>query len=52
MKDITNHAWKYFSEEQSELKNMTLGLIRNLKTKYDIQVQYECCNNARENVNF
>ena len=29
-----------------------MGLIKNLKTKYNIQVQYLHCNNAGKNVDF
>ena len=29
-----------------------IGLINNLKNKYNLQVQYLCCNNTGENVAF
>ena len=29
-----------------------IGIMKNLKTMNDIQVQYLCCDNARENVDF
>ena len=35
-----------------ELKNVMLDLIKNLKTKYSIQIQYACCDNTGENVDF
>ena len=52
MEDITNYAWDNFLKEKSKLKNVMLGLIKNLKIKYGIQVHYAHCNNARENVDF
>ena len=52
IEDITNYLWSYFQKEKLELKNVMMGLIKNLKTKYNIQVQYMCCNNAKENVDF
>ena len=41
-----------FFKEKSELKDVVLGFIKNLKIKFGIQVRYTCCNNARENVDF
>ena len=29
-----------------------VGLIKNLKNKYDLQVQYLCCDNTEENLAF
>ena len=39
-------------KEKSELKNVMLGLIKNLKTKDGIQVRYEYFDNAEENEDF
>ena len=35
-----------------EKLDVMLGFIKNLKSKYNLQVQYLCCNNAGENVAF
>ena len=35
-----------------EIKNVILGLINDLKSKYGIQVNYAQCDNAEENENF
>ena len=29
-----------------------IGLIKNLKNKYNLHVQYLCCDNAKENIDF
>ena len=31
---------------------MIMGIVKNRKTKYNIQVQYLCCDNIGENVVF
>ena len=49
--DSTDHAWSYFIKEKLDLKNV-MSPIKNLKTKKNIQGQYLCCDNLRENVNF
>ena len=41
-----------FLKEKSNLASEMLGLIKNLKNKYNMQVQYQLCNNASENVAF
>ena len=35
-----------------DLKNMLMGLIKNLKTNYYIQIQYVHCDSAGKNVDF
>ena len=50
MEDNSNYAWSFFLKEKSNLAGVMLGLIKNLKNKYNIQVQYLCCNNTSENV--
>ena len=52
IEDITNCTRSNFLKENSDLKNVMMGLIKNLKTKYNIQVQYLCCDNAGEIVDF
>ena len=34
------------------MKDVMIGIIKNLKTMYDIQVWYLHCDNAGENVDF
>ena len=46
----TDYAWSYFLK--SKVKNVMLALIKTLKAKYDIQIRYTQCNNARENEDF
>ena len=52
MEDSTNYACSYFLKDKCKSKNLIFGLIKNVKTKYGILVQYAHCNNARENVDF
>ena len=42
---------EYFFKEKYKLKSVIMDLIKNFKTKYDIQVHYLCCDNVGENVN-
>ena len=42
----------FFLKEKSDLKNVMMALIKNSKTKYNIQVQYLHCNNMGENIAF
>ena len=46
---LTVHGVIFF-KEKSVLKDLVMGLIKFLKTKYDIQVQYLCCDNVGENI--
>ena len=46
VEDSTGYAWSYVLKEKFELKNVILGLIKNLKTKYVFQIQYAYCDNA------
>ena len=50
--DRNNYIWSFFLKEKSNLVDTVVGLIKNLKNKYDMQVKYLCCNNARENQAF
>ena len=52
IEDSTDYVWNYFLKEKSELKNVVVCLIKNLKMKYDIQVWYLLCDNSKENVDF
>ena len=55
---VVNHGKQYqlcmelFSNKKFNLKNVLMDLIKNLKSKYNIQVQYMCCDNAGEKVDF
>ena len=49
IEDNTDNSWTYFSKEKLKLKNMLLVLIKDLKTKYGIQVKNACCDSAGEN---
>ena len=48
--DSSNFSWHFFLKEKSNLVDAMIGLIKNLKDKYNVQVQYLCYNNAGENV--
>ena len=48
--DNNSYACSFFLKEKFNLADVMLGLIKNLKNKYNLQVQYLCCNNARENI--
>ena len=50
--DSTGYALIKFFLKKLNLKNVKMGLIKNLKTKYNIQVQYLCFYNRGENVDF
>ena len=49
IKDCSDYCWSFFLHEKSDLTQMMLVLINNLKTKYNLQVQRLRCNNAGEN---
>ena len=40
VEDSTDHVLSYFLKDKSELTTVMLGLIKNLKTKYGIQIRY------------
>ena len=44
--DSSNYSWSFFLKEKYNLGDIMIGLIKNLKNKYNIQIQYLCCNNA------
>ena len=48
----SNFIWSLFLKEKSNILHIMPGLIKNLKNKYYLQVQYLCFNNAGENVAF
>ena len=52
VEDSGNCAWSFFLKKKSNLSGVMLGLIKNLRNKYSMKVQYLCCNNAGENVAF
>ena len=52
MEDSSDYVWIFFLKEKSNLGGIILGLIKDLKNKYNMQVQYLCCKNAGENVAF
>ena len=39
MEESSNYAWSFFLKEKSNLEDVMLGLIKNLKNKNNIQVQ-------------
>ena len=45
-------SYRVFLKEKSNLSDIMIGLIKNLKNKYNLQVQYLLCNNAEENIAF
>ena len=44
--------WSFVLKEKSNLVDIMIGLIKNLKNKYNLQLQYLNCNNAGENISF
>ena len=52
MDDSSNYALSFFLKEKSDLAGIMLGLVKNLKNKYAMQIQYLDCDNAGENVAF
>ena len=50
--DSSNYVWRFFLKEKSDLADIMLGLIENLKDKYNLQVQYLCCDDAGKNITF
>ena len=50
IEDSTDYEWSFL--KKSEMEKHNDGSDKESKTKYDIQVQYLCCDNARENVDF
>ena len=52
VEDSSDYVWSFFLKEKPDLADTMLGLVKNLKTKYNLQVQYLCCDNAYENVVF
>ena len=52
VEESMENARSHFLKEKSELKNVMMGLIKNLKTMHDIQLEYLQCDNVRENIDF
>ena len=52
MEDSSDCAWSFFLKEKSNLVSAKLGLIKNFKNKYNMQVEYLCYNNTGEKVAF
>ena len=50
--DCSDYSWSFFLKEKSDLAKTMLALVINLKIKFNLQVQYLCCNNAGENQDF
>ena len=50
--DSNNFIWSFFLKEKSDLVDIMSDFINNLKNKYNLHVQYLCCDNAGENVAF
>ena len=49
--DSSNFTW-VFLKEKSNLADVMLGSIKNLKNKHYLQVQYLCWDNAGRNIAF
>ena len=50
--DCSDYPWSLFLKEKSNLAETTLGLVNNLKIKFNLQLQYLCCDNAGKNQAF
>ena len=50
--DSSDYIWSFFLKEKSDLADMMISLIKNLKNKYNMQVQYLCWKNAGAKVAF
>ena len=50
--DSHDFICSFFLKEKSNLADTMVGLIKNLKNKHNLQVQYFCCDNAEENIAF
>ena len=48
----SNYTSSIFLKEKSELADIMLCLIKTFKNKYNMQIQYLCCDYAGENVVF
>ena len=49
---LAARSTRFFLKEKSDLVDIMIGLIKNLKKKCNLQVYYLCCNNAGENIAF
>ena len=52
VKDSINYVWSYCLKKKLDLAGVMMGLIKNLKTKYNIHVQYLHYDYGHENVAF
>ena len=50
--DSSSFILSFFLKEKSDLVDIMIGLIKDLKNKYYLQVQYLCCVDAGENIVF
>ena len=50
--NCSDYIWSFFLKEKSNLAEKMLGLVKNLKIKFILKVQYLHCNNARKNEAF
>ena len=49
LNDFSNCIWSFFLKEKSDLAKTMLGLGKNLKIKFNMQIQHFCCDNAGKN---
>ena len=50
MEDSSNYAWSFYLKEKFDLADVTLGLVKNLKNKINMQIQCLGCDNAGKDV--
>ena len=48
MEESIDFAWSYFLNKKSELRNVMMSLIKDLKAKFGINVNYARCENAEK----
>ena len=44
--DSSYYTWRFFLKEKYNLVDIMIGIIKNLKNQYNLQVQNLCCDNA------
>ena len=50
--DKSDYTWSFFLKEKSYFMITVIGLIKDLKAKHGIEMEWICCNNAGENKAF
>ena len=50
--DCSDFIWSFFLEEKSNLVDIIIGSIKNLKHERNLQVHYLHCDNTQENITF